>query len=129
VFIWDRDVVEAIQIAIVTDNEGVFNLAGSGKLTIDEIGNALGKKVVKLSPNLLKYALLILSKLRLTQYGPEQINFLRYRPVLDNRKLRNEFGFIPTYTTDEVFRFYLSAKKSKGNRDSVTENEQEKKHA
>ena len=38
------------------------------------------------------------------------MNFLRYRPVLDNRRLKQEFGYVPRKTTAEVFDFYLEAR-------------------
>ena len=54
--------------------------------------------------------LALLKPLGLTQYGPEQVNFLRYRPVLDNRRLKEEFGYVPKKTSAEVFAFYLAAR-------------------
>ncbi len=47
----------------------------------------------------------------LAPYGPEQVVFLKYRPVLSNEKLKNEFGYTPLKTSEEVFRFYLDHKK------------------
>ena len=44
---------------------------------------------------LLQAALALLKPLGLTQYGPEQVNFLRYRPVLANRRLKESFGYVP----------------------------------
>jgi len=49
----------------------------------------------------------------LPPYGPEQVVFLKYRPVLSNEKLKKEFGYTPLKTSEEVFRFYLAHKKSK----------------
>ncbi|EFK05284.1 conserved hypothetical protein [delta proteobacterium NaphS2] len=49
----------------------------------------------------------------LPPYCPEQVIFLKYRPVLSNRKLKEEFGYTPLKTSEEVFRFYLDHKKSK----------------
>lgn len=47
----------------------------------------------------------------LPPYGPEQVVFLKYRPVLSNRKLKNEFGYTPLKTSEDVFRFYLDTRK------------------
>ncbi len=49
----------------------------------------------------------------LPPYGPEQVVFLKYRPVLSNRKLKKEFSYTPLKTSEEVFRFYLAHKSSK----------------
>lgn len=107
VFIWDQDVVACLVEGITGKKTGIFNVAGDGALTIDELGAVLNKKVIRLPAALVKYSLFILKRLRLTQYGEEQINFLRYRPVLDNTKLKNNFGFTPTYTSRKVFEKFI----------------------
>jgi UDP-glucose 4-epimerase len=118
VFIWDQDVVGSILHAISTDKIGIYNVAGDGALTIREIASRLGKTCVVLPAWLLKPALAVLKALRLTQYGPEQVDFLRYRPVLDNRKLKEEFGYRPRKTSSEVFDFWR-AKRDTRDRESA----------
>jgi UDP-glucose 4-epimerase len=51
-------------------------------------------------------ALAVLHRFHLTQYGPEQVDFLRYRPVLDNQRLKSELGYVPQKTSAETFDFY-----------------------
>ena len=106
VFIWDRDVVGAIEHAIRTDAAGIYNVAGDGALGIAEIAQRLGKPCVHLPAGLLRAVLAVLHPLRLSRYGPEQVDFLRYRPVLDNRRLKEELGYLPRMTSAEVFDFY-----------------------
>ena len=48
----------------------------------------------------------------LPPYGPEQVVFLKYRPVLSNQRLKEEFGYTPLKTSEEVFRFYLDTRKT-----------------
>jgi UDP-glucose 4-epimerase len=110
VFIWDQDVAGAIQHAIATDRTGIYNVAGDGALTIAEIAARLGKRCVVLPAWLIGAALAVLKKLHLTQYGPEQVDFLRYRPVLDNRRLKQEFGYVPRKTSSEVFDFWRASR-------------------
>jgi UDP-glucose 4-epimerase len=110
VFIWDRDVVGCMLEAVHSDKAGVYNVAGDGALGIREIAARLGKRCVVLPAWLLEAALALLKPLGLTQYGPEQVNFLRYRPVLDNRRLKEVFGYVPQKTSAEVFEFYLAAR-------------------
>jgi UDP-glucose 4-epimerase len=106
VFIWDQDVVGAIAHAIRTDAAGIYNVAGDGALSIQEIARRLGKQCLTLPPALLRAALGLLHPLGLTRYGPEQVDFLRYRPVLDNRRLKEGLGYVPRKTSAEVFDFY-----------------------
>ena len=107
VLIWDRDVVGAILHGLIERKSGIYNLAGDGTLTIGEMAEMMGKPVLTLPVPLVKAALAVLSLLKLTPYGPEQVRFLRYRPVLLNRRLKEEFGYTPRKTTREVWEFYL----------------------
>ena len=54
----------------------------------------------------LRAALAVLHRSGLVPYGPEQVDFLRYRPVLDNRRLKTELGYVPRKTSAEMFDFY-----------------------
>ena len=110
VFIWDQDVVRCFAKAVDDEKTGIYNLAGDGALSVDELGVLLAKKVVKVPSSVVAAALFVLKRLRLSQYGEEQVKFLKYRPVLDNRKLKEEFGFIPEKTSLQVFEYYLQHK-------------------
>lgn len=112
VFIHDQDVVGAILHGIASPATGAFNVAGDGKLDLCEIAQRLGKRRLVLPAGLLRAALWLLKRLRLTQYGPEQIDFLRYRPVLLNTRLKEVFGYTPKLTSSEVFDLYLRSNPS-----------------
>ncbi|MBD8034624.1 SDR family oxidoreductase [Solibacillus merdavium] len=110
VFIWDQDVVGCFAQAIDSETTGIFNLAGDGAVTIDEIGGLLNKKVIKIPSNVIKGSLFILKRLNLSQYGEEQVDFLRYRPVLSNRKLKEKFQYVPRKSSIEVFKYYMNSR-------------------
>jgi UDP-glucose 4-epimerase len=114
VFIWDQDVVGIILRAVSDGPAGIYNVAGDGALTIHEIAQRLGKKTRRFPSWLLRSALSILKPLGLTQYGPEQLDFLRYRPVLLNTRLKTVFGYTPTYTSAQVFDIYRAAREKQG---------------
>ena len=40
--------------------------------------------------------------------GRSRCDFLQYRPVLSNERLRAQFGYAPRKTTREVFALYQS---------------------
>lgn len=111
VIIWDQDVVGAILKGIFGGGSGIYNLAGDGILTLPEMARLIGKPYLALPPGLVKAALWVGKRLGLTQYGPEQVGFLRYRPVLSNRRLKAQFGYVPRKTTREVFDFYLERRR------------------
>lgn len=105
-FVWDGDVVACLVRGIREGKSGVYNLAGDGVTTMPEIARRLGKRYVTLPAWLLRGALAVLHPLRLSQYGPEQVDFLRYRPVLSNARLKEEFGYTPRLSSTEVFERY-----------------------
>ncbi|ATH79842.1 NAD-dependent epimerase/dehydratase family protein [Pseudomonas sp. KHPS1] len=109
VFIWEQDVVGIIRQGLETAREGIYNLAGDGALSLAEIAEILGKPYRPVPATLLAAALRLLKPLGLSQYGPEQLDFLRYRPVLANQRLKEEFGYQPRYTSREAFLAFLNA--------------------
>ncbi|MGB4074008.1 NAD-dependent epimerase/dehydratase family protein [Pseudomonas sp.] len=109
VFIWDQDVVDIICRGLRNGSEGIFNLAGDGALSLKEIAVLLDKPYRALPAWLVRTVLQVLKPLGLSQYGPEQVDFLRYRPVLSNRRLKQHFGFSPRYTSREAFLAFLRA--------------------
>lgn len=116
VFIWDQDVADAMAQAVITGRSGIFNVAGDGALTVREIAGLLGKRTLTVPAPLLAAGLWAGQKLKLTVHGPEQLRFLRYRPVLDNTALKQEFGFTPTRTNREAFLEFRKARETAGAR-------------
>ena len=109
VFIWDQDVVSIIRQGLERASSGIYNLAGDGALSLAEIAGILGKPYRTLPAPLFSIALRVLRPLGLSEYGPEQLDFLRYRPVLANRRLKEEFGYQPRYSSREAFLAFLTA--------------------
>lgn len=109
VFIWDQDVMAIIEQAVLGKKTGIYNVAGDGRMTIDEIAAELGKPVMTLPVGVLKTALAVAHRLGLTPHGAAQTDFLQYRPVLDNSRLKSEFGYTPKYTSREAFTAWREA--------------------
>jgi UDP-glucose 4-epimerase len=111
VFIWDEDVTGAIVHALSGKApSGCFNLAGDGALTIFDIAQRLNKRPRVLPAWLLKTALFIGHRLGISRYGPEQLDFLRYRPVLLNTALKTRFGYTPQKTSAQALEALISAR-------------------
>lgn len=110
VFIWDEDLVACLVEAVFSDKVGIYNQAGDGAVTPREIAELLGKPYVPLPAAAVKGALWLLKRLRLTENGPERVAFLQYRPVLSNRRLKEEFGYTPRLTSREAFELYARAR-------------------
>lgn len=109
VFIWDEDVVNIIVTGSHEARSGAFNLAGTGSVPLGQIAKELDKPYVAVSAALVRGAMSVLSTFGLVPYGPEQVDFLRYRPVLSNERLISEFGYTPAMTSLEAFRAWHAA--------------------
>ncbi|MBH0099697.1 NAD-dependent epimerase/dehydratase family protein [Salinibacterium sp. NSLL150] len=110
VFVWVDDVVEVMVRAASGGPAGIFNVAGNGKMTVREIAAALGKRLIIIPPWLFSVVLTVGHALKLTPHKRAQVNFLLYRPVLDNGALKSTFGFTPRKSSREAFSAYLEAK-------------------
>ena len=100
----DIEDLAAILLRAATDGPpGIYNVAGDGWLGATELAEIMGKQVRRISPTLMRLALGALHPLGLTPYGPEQVLFLQYRPVLDNARLKSEFGYAPRLASRAVF--------------------------
>lgn len=113
VFIWDQDVTGALMHALSGAAPGCYNLAGDGALTIHQIASRLGKTTLNLPAGLLKSALWLGSSLGVSRYGPEQLDFLRYRPVLLNSALK-AWGYVPRKTSAQAFDAFVAARTAQG---------------
>ena len=110
VFIWDEDVTGCVVHAIKPGHTGCFNVAGDGALTLPQIAALLRKPLLSIPAPLLRLALALGSRLGISRYGPEQLDFLRYRPVLCNKRLKSEFGYVPKKTSLEAFMAFKAAR-------------------
>lgn len=110
VFVWHTDVAGAFAEAVTGNRVGIYNVAGDGALTVDELAIQMGKGTLTLPAWLLRGVLRVGRRLGLTEHGPERVGFLQYRPVLDNRRLKEEFGYIPEFSSQEAFTAYLASR-------------------
>jgi UDP-glucose 4-epimerase len=109
VFIWDQDVVGVILEAVLGGKTGIYNVAGDGAMTIDEIAREMGKGVLPVPVEILKVGLATAHGLGLSPHGAAQTDFLEYRPVLDNTRLKEEFGYTPQYSSRQAFAAWREA--------------------
>ncbi|MCY0095658.1 SDR family oxidoreductase [Hoeflea ulvae] len=109
VFIWTRDLARILSRAATDGPAGIFNVCGDGAMSVEELAAALGKPVMALPAWLLKSALAVAKPLGVSRYGPEQVRFLQYRPVLDNTALKTVFGYQPELTSAETFDLWKKA--------------------
>lgn len=106
VFIWTQDLARILHRAATDGPPGIYNVAGDGALPTRDLAHILGKPVLTLPAWLLKSVLAVARPLGLSRYGPEQVRFLQYRPVLDNTRLKTTFGYTPERSSRQVFEHW-----------------------
>ncbi len=106
-FVSDQDVVTCLVRGIESDVTGIYNVAGDGTVSMREIAKLLGKPRIALPAGVLRAAFGLGRRLGVSRYGPEQVPFLQYRPVLCNEKLKAELH-VPR-PSEEVFRDFVRA--------------------
>ena len=111
VFVWDTDLTAVVARAVTGEATGCFNVAGDGALSIPEIAARLGKPTLSVPEPVLRAALAVGSRLGLTAYGPEQTRFLQFRPVLDNTRLKEVFGYTPVHSSATAFDAWVASRR------------------
>jgi len=114
-FIYSEDVVDWIIEGLHTDITGEYNMAGDGILSMAQIAKKLGKFYLALPVWLVRFALAVAKPLGLTQYGPEQVKFIIFRPVLSNEKIKQCFKHQPRYSSEQVIEVFLASEKDAAN--------------
>lgn len=107
VIIWVDDLVAYLIEASTTDVTGVYNVAGDGTLSLKQIAKRLNKPYIAIPSLVLRSLLSILKPMKISQYGPEQVKFVEFRPVLCNAKIKKSFVHQPEKTTLQAFEAFL----------------------
>ena len=106
--IHEDDLVHCLTLATMGDAEGLYNLAGAGSISWDELAAARGRRVVSL-PAWLLYPLIQLTwSLRLQSDSPAiGLDMIRYPWFASTEKLEREMGFMPQYSSSDAWRAYV----------------------
>lgn len=107
-FVDDSDVVDCIVAGALGEQVGVYNLTGDGVMTLREIAREMGGRVISLPEGVLRRGLAVAHARGWTQYGAEQVLFLRHRPVMANDRLKRDFG--RPHSSREVFARYRASR-------------------
>ncbi len=112
VFIWNEDVTGAdLARRCGTRRAGLLQPGGRWRADHPRDCTASGQAHAASCPRACCSAALWLgSTLGVSRYGPEQLDFLRYRPVLLNTALKEVFGYMPSKTSAEAFDAFVAAR-------------------
>ncbi len=100
--IHERDVVEALMIALEPGARGIYNLRGPGELSLSRMLNMLGRKPLPVPGPLINSVLGRMWNYRATRFPKEELDHLRYICLVDDSRARKELGFIPKYGIEDT---------------------------
>ncbi len=106
-FVWEEDLVECLIEAMENQILGTFNVAAHGWVSLEEIASLQSKKYITIKKNRLSRWIGFLNRLTLIEYKKEYLDFIRYRPVLNRKKLTTHFKYHFKKTSLEAFKDYL----------------------
>ena len=102
--IHERDVVQAIALALEPGIRGIFNLRGPGELPLSRMLRMLGKRALRVPGPLMRGVMGSLWSSRAASFPSPELDHLRYVCMVDDTRARKELGFSPRYSMQETLR-------------------------
>lgn len=102
--IHERDVVEALTLALRPGCRGIFNLRGPGELPLSRMLRLLGKRPIAVPGLLIKGVAGSMWPSRGVGFPIPEIDHLRYICMVDDTRAREQLGFRPRYDMEQTLR-------------------------
>ena len=102
-FLHEQDLLSVLQLAVVNDVAGTFNVAGDGVLMLSQAIRRLKRASVRLPGFAVGSLGSALRQARVAEFSPEQLAFLTYGRGVDTTRMRRVLGFEPAFTTAAAF--------------------------
>jgi UDP-glucose 4-epimerase len=100
--IHERDVVDALRLALRPGVKGIFNVAGPAPLPLSRIIKILGRPSVPVPYTLGKSLLKRMWSLRLSTFPAPELDHIRYVCMVDDRRAKAILGFGPGRSIEET---------------------------
>lgn len=106
--IHERDVVEAMVLALRPGVRGIYNLRGPGELPLSRMMRLLGRNPLPVPGPLIKGVMGRLWSYRATGFPTPELDHLRFICMVDDARAREELGFKPLYDIEQTLKSVLS---------------------
>jgi UDP-glucose 4-epimerase len=103
----EEDALAVLERAASHEIPGTFNVAADGVLLLSQAIRRAGRVAVPLPSAAVGPVSRIFRSARLVDFSPEQMRLLNFGRVVDNTRLRTQFGFTPRWTTMQAFDDYV----------------------
>ena len=110
-FVEEDDVVRSLHFAFDRQLQGVYNVAGDGRIPWSEVANICGVRLLPVLPPIMTGVTAgVLGALGLADMPPELLDLLRYGRGIDNRKLKSA-GFRYQWTSAGAIDSFAQARR------------------
>ena len=103
----EEDALAVLERAASEEIPGVFNVAADGVLLLSQAIRRAGRVPIPVPSSAVGPVSSIFRGARLVDFSPEQMRLLNFGRVVDNARLRHQFGFTPRWTTVQAFDDYV----------------------
>ena len=103
----EEDGLAVLERAVSNELPGTFNVAADGVLMLSQAIRRAGRIAIPVPGPAVGPLSRIFRGARLVDFSPEQMRLLNFGRVVDNRRLRTQFGFEPRWTTIQAFDDYV----------------------
>jgi len=100
--IHERDVVQAIRLALQPGVRGIFNLKGPGEIPMSRAFKILGKRTQPIPSMIAEGVLDRMWKYRMTSFPTPELDHIRYVCMVDDTRAREVLKFAPRYGVEET---------------------------
>ncbi|HWA67482.1 MAG TPA: SDR family oxidoreductase [Mycobacteriales bacterium] len=107
-FVHVEDGLEVVRRAVVEDHRGTFNVAGDGVVLLSQAIRRAGRTSVLLPSPAVSFVGSMFRRTGLVDFSPEQLAFLQFGRGVDTRRLREDFGYEPRFSTLAAFDDFVS---------------------
>ena len=108
----EDDAIEALRLAAVTHRPGVVNVAGAGVVALSQVVRQAGRIRIPVPVGALGLVGTAVRNSGAADFTAEDARYLSFGRVVDTRRLREEFGYTPRYTTAAAIESFLSGSRS-----------------
>jgi UDP-glucose 4-epimerase len=103
----EEDALAVLERAASHEIPGTFNVAADGVILLSQAIRRAGRIAVPVPSSAVGPVSRIFRSARLVDFSPEQMRLLNFGRVVDNTRLRTQFGFSPRWTTMQAFDDYV----------------------
>jgi len=100
--IHERDVVDALVLALRPGVRGIFNLRGPGEVPLSRLLRMLGRKPVPVPGPLAVSVLSRMWRYRMTSFPTPELDHIRYLCMVDDARARDTLGYAPKRSLEQT---------------------------